>query len=335
MGISKDIWVFLETEKVDLKKVSLETLTLGRRMADQNHSVLGALLTQNQESQIKTAAQYGADRIYLPAGVDVSQPDRESILSWMENLFNANPPEIFLMGVTPLSRELAPRMAARFKFSLITECVDLKLEKGQLTGRRPVLNGKAHAAVSCRPGATQMATLAAAAGEAKKALPERFPEVSATARCRERPSRVEFLEYLKGDPAAISLNEAEVIIAVGKGLQDVRNLKLIEELAGLLGASLGGTRVAVDLKYIPPERQIGMTGQTVAPHLLISCGISGQYPHTVGMDSSETIIVINQDKGAPMFKLATLGLVGNLEEIVPAISNRIKSQLNLRREGSL
>lgn len=322
--MSKDIWVFLEVEREEITKVSLEALTLGRKMADDNGGALTALLERGSPAWFTAAGEYGADRVYLCAADCPAQYDIDGLLNWMEDLFISNPPAVMLLGVSPLSRELAPRLAARFKFALITECVDLKLQKGQLIGQRQVLNGKAQATVSCSVRSTQVATLRAGFLEAKKSVKTRTPEIASTAASGDRRPKVEYLEYIKGDPAAINLSEAEVIVAVGKGLQDIRNLKMVEELALLLGASLGGTRVAVDLKYISSERQIGMTGKNVSPRLFISCGISGQYPHTVSMDSSETIIVINKDKDAPMFKLASLGIVGNLEEVVPALISRIK-----------
>ena len=126
-----------------------------------------------------------------------------------------------------------------------------------------------------------------------------------------------------------------MIIAIGRGLGDAENIPMIEEFAGLLGASIGGTRTAVDFRWLPLERQIGITGETVSPHLFISCGISGQYPHTVGMDNAETIIVINKDRDAPVFKLADLGITGSIEEVIPVLSRHIVRTLAEEETQSL
>jgi electron transfer flavoprotein alpha subunit len=194
------------------------------------------------------------------------------------------------------------------------------------------MNGKAQAAVKIRRSDICIATISPGYADVREFPVKKPPEIRQLYYLKGEKPAVEFVEYIKGDPAAVSLNEAEIILAVGNGLGDPERLEIIRELAGLLGASLGATRVAVDHKWMPPERQIGITGLTVSPRLFISCGISGQYPHTVGMDSSETIIVINKDREAPMFKLATLGIVGTLEEIVPALSAHLKSLLESSKE---
>lgn len=329
----EEIWVFLEIERDEIRKVSLETLCGGRRMADAAGLCLGALLMgSGAEALAAIPGQYGADKVYLADRPELSGHDIDTLVSLLQRLAREEQPGMIFFGATPLSRELAPRLAVRLKAGLLTECMDLKIEKGQLTARRPVLNGKAQANVTCSLTGIRMATVCPGVFDIRKILPARSPEIHTVDFQVDESPRVEFIRFVKGDPSRISLNEAEVIIAVGRGLQDAGRLPLIEKLAELIGASLGGTRVAVDLKWIPPERQIGITGQVVSPRLFISCGISGQYPHTAGMDSAETIIVINNDREAPMFKLASLGILGSLEKIVPALIKRLEEALPQGRE---
>lgn len=327
------ILVFLETERNEMKKVSLETLTLARTMADGSGRTVTAVLTGPGDANLTDhASRYGADSIYLPSEDGLSPHDSDRHVNLLELILRDCGNTLLLLGDTPLSREVAPRLAARLQAGLISGCVELKFETGNLTGRRAVMNGKAHATVTCSGTPFGIATISAGAFDSKDSTRNAPPEIRKISLSSLKPSEVEFLSYVKGDPATISLTEAEAIIAIGKGLEHGERLSIIEELAGLLGASLGGTRVAVDMKWMPLERQIGITGLTVAPRLFVSCGISGQYPHTVSMDASETIIVINKDREAPMFKLATLGIIGPIEEIVPALTEYLKREMESREE---
>ncbi len=324
--MSNEIWVFIETERDEIKKISLEMLSQARKLADSSGlSVSAFMVYPGLEKLSGSPFNYGADRVYLTSGGTISPHDTDTHVNLMYTMIKESGPAMILLGATSLGREIAPRLAARLNASLISDCIDIKLEKGQLVGRRPVFNGKANATVVCQ--ASEFCIVTAGAGvfdihELKQN--KQGDNISLTYSASEKP-KVEFLEYVKGDPAKINLKEAEIIIALGRGMEKAENMRFIEELASLLGASIGGTRVAVDMKWLPLERQIGISGLTVAPRLFVSCGISGQYPHTVGMDASDMIIVINKDREAPMFKLASLSIIGSLEEIIPALSRNIKS----------
>ncbi len=327
------VLVFLETERNELKKVSLETLTLARNLADGSGRTMSAVLTgTGDEHLVDHVSRYGGDCVFLLSGDGLSPHDSDGHVDLLELILEDCGAALLLLGETPLSREVAPRLAARLQAGLISGCVELKYQNGTLTGRRAVMNGKAHATVACSGAPFSIATISNGAYESKESPRNTPPEIRHISPASLPPSEVEFLSYVKGDPVTISLTEAEAIIAVGNGLEQAERLDVIRELAGLLGASLGGTRVAVDMKWIPLERQIGITGLTVSPRLFVSCGISGQYPHTVSMDASETIIVINRDREAPMFKLATLGIIGPMEDIVPALTEHLKHLLQSREE---
>jgi len=324
--MSNEIWVFIETERDEIKKISLEMVSQARELADNSGlSVSAFIVDQGLENLSEVLFHHGADRVYLVGGATISPHDTDAHVNLMHTMIIESGPAMLLLGATSLGREMAPRLAARLDAGLISDCVDIKLEKGQLVGRRPVLNGKAHATVVCPASPFCIVTASAGTFDIHELEQNRQGEtISLTYLASEKP-KVEFLEYVKGDPAKINLKEAEVIICLGRGMEKAENMRFIEELAGLLDASIAGTRVAVDNKWLPLERQIGITGLTVSPRLFISCGISGQYPHTVGMDDSDMIIVINNDREAPMFKLASLGIIGSLEEIIPTLSRSIES----------
>ena len=324
--MSNEIWVFIETERGEIKKISLEMVSQARELADSAElSVSAFMVDQGLENLSGSLVRHGADRVYLVGGETISPHDTDTHVDLMHNMIKEYGPAMLLLGATSLGREMAPRLAARVNAGLISDCVDIKLEKGQLVGRRPVLNGKAHATVVCPASPFCIVTANAGTFDIRESEHNRQGEnISLTYQASERP-KVEFLEYVKGDPAKINLKEAEVIICIGRGIEKAENMRFIEELARLLDASIAGTRVTVDNKWLPLERQIGITGLTVTPRLFISCGISGQYPHTVGMDASDMIVVINKDREAPMFKLASLGIVGSLVDIIPALSRSIES----------
>ena len=337
MSIAKGIWVFIEAERDELKKSSLEIICESRKLADGiGEELCSLLLGDGVEHLAVLPHHYGVDKVYLIEHESLSYHDIDTHVAVTANLIDELTPRIVLFGATSLGRELAPRVAARLKVGLVTECVDIKIdEKGLLTVRKPVYGSKAHATFACAPTTPQMATVALGAMDVKAPDETRVGEVIRIApKIEGKTSRVEFVDFVKGDPRTIGLTEAEMIIAVGRGLDKGENLHFIEELADFLGASIGGSRVAVDMGWLPLERQIGMTGKTVAPKLFISCGISGQYSHTAGMDGSGTIIVINTDRNAPMFKLADLGMLGDMSEVVPALTKRIKESFVSQEESS-
>jgi electron transfer flavoprotein alpha subunit len=321
------IWVYLETEtgRSGIKKGSLEILSHARKMADiSGHAVAAVIIGPDDKSITDTAASHGADKICVVPAETLKLNDDDYLVHLLVSMIKEHQPSLLLFSSSPLSKAIAPRLAARLDAGLISDCVELKIENGELVGHRSILHGKAHAAIACKLSSFCIATASAGVFDIRKTSRPSVEVVRLSSSVTEK-SRVEFLEHIKGDPSAINIKEADSIIAIGRGLEKAENMPLIEELASLLGASIGGTRTAVDLKWTTLERQIGITGETVAPRLFISCGISGQYPHTVGMDASETIIAINKDRDAPIFKLAGLSIIGDITKIIPALSRQIKN----------
>ncbi|MBI2832492.1 MAG: electron transfer flavoprotein subunit alpha/FixB family protein [Chloroflexi bacterium] len=322
---AKGIWVFIESERDEIRKVSLETLCEARKLANGlNEELCALLLGDKVESLAELPPHYGADRVFLMQHESLSYHNVDAHLNVVANLVKENSPRILLFGSTPLAKELAPRLAAQLRVGLVTDAADVKIDaSGKLVVRKPVYGGKAHATFACAPATPQMASVAPGFMDVKPPDASRKGEVVKLALVAGGKTNVEFIEFIKGDPRTVAITEAEMIVAVGRGLEKKENLSLIEELADKLGASIGGSRVAVDNGWVPAERQVGMTGKTVAPRLYIACGISGQYPHTVGMERSGTVMVINTDRNAPMFKLADIGVLGDVSQVVPAISKRL------------
>jgi electron transfer flavoprotein alpha subunit len=327
----KEIWVYLEaeTERTGIKKGSLEILTHARKMADTSgHSVTAVIISEKVDLVADTAVNHGANKLYIIPGDKSLLHDQDYQVNLLCSLIQESKPALLLFSATPLGKTIAPRLAARLNSGLMSDCVELKLENDEIIGRRSIMHGKAHAVIACNISAFCIATICTGAFDIKKSTHTGNPEIVRLAGSCSEKSRVQFLEHIQGDPATINLKEADTIIGIGRGLENAGNMSMVEELAGLLGASIGATRTAVDLKWLPLERQIGITGENVSPLLFISCGISGQYPHTVGMDASEIIIAINKDRDAPIFKLADLGVLGDMAKIIPALSKQIKNAID-------
>ena len=322
-----EIWVYLETEHGAIKKGSLEVLSQAVKTTNASGHTVTALMTagENQPPADMNIVKRLADRIYLIS--PLASHEIERTLNQIASMVREFQPVMLFMAATLPAREIAPRLAARLNVPLISDCVDYRLEQEVFTGRRNIMRGKAQATLCCDAASFFIATVCTGIYDVTEPSQSKDAKLIRLFPLQGQAPAAEHLEFIPGDPAKISIKEADTIIAIGRGLESTERLGMVQELAGLLNASIGGTRTAVDMKWLGLERQIGITGETVSPRLFISLGISGQYPHTVGMDASETIIVINKDRDAPMFKLATLGIAGNLENILPVLCRQLKNTI--------
>lgn len=334
MSSINEVWVAAEAEENDFKKNSLELMSIGRELANSLKCKLCVLLLGDHvEHLVEIPKCYGCDKVFWAEHSLLMRHNIDTRKTVIVELIEELSPQIVLFGATSMGRELAPRVAARLKSGLVTECHELKAKKdGTVTMRKPVYGGKAFATFSCSKGVPQMATIVPGVVEVKERVSKECEIVRLTPSLGEEPS-VQFIDFIKADPKKIDISEAELIVSVGRGVSNAENIHAVEKLADVLGASIGGSRVAVDLGWIAYERQIGLTGKTVAPKLMVACGISGQYPHTVGMEGSGTIIAINNDRNAPIFKLADLGILADLKVVMPAIEKSVHEYIDQRGEN--
>jgi electron transfer flavoprotein alpha subunit len=321
------IWVFPEQRSGELKKVSFEILTVGRRLADKAGEELGALLLgSGVEMLVSELAKYGADKVFLANSEDLKDFLTEAYSSVICEAVRANEPSVILFSATTLGRELAPRVAARLGIGLTTDCTELDInEAGRLTVKRPIFAGKLFANVTFDHGNPQMASVR------PNVIPvQENPKAGDVIKLEVRidPSRVrtKLKEIKKGTGARVDLTEAKFIVSGGRGMKGPENYSILEDLATVLGseATVGASRSAVDAGWRPHSDQVGQTGKTVTPDLYIACGISGAIQHLAGMSSSKYIVAINKDPDAPIFKKADYGIVGDLFKIVPLITEELK-----------
>ena len=314
------VWVFAEHRDRQLSRISLELLANGRLIADELGMELAAVLLGND---VKVSATelicYGADRVYLVQSRLLSRYQTSSCCGVMKQLILEHKPEIVLFGATALGRDLAPRLACALNIGLSAHCIDLKVDKPtrQLLQICPFFDFMVNIVSDTKP---QMATVQP--GIVKPLLKDGSRKGEVTEVSLEvPPPDVEVISVDKVEDKGAKIGEAEVVIGVGRGVKDLRP---VQELAAVLGAEIGGTSPAVDEEMIPESCLIGQTGVAISPKLYIACGISGASQHTAGVRGSEIIVAINNDEGAPIFKIADYGIIGDVEKIVPSLTRYLK-----------
>jgi len=327
----KGIWVFLEQMNGKVQSVSYELLGKAQELAKKlGCDVSGVLIGNKLESQMDELIFCGADNIYLVEAPELANFQDEPYTNILVELIKKHKPEIFLCGATNIGRSLISRVAINIKAGLTADCtgLDIDPDKKILLQTRPAFGGNIMATIISPNYRPQMATvrhkvfapLAADKKRKGKIIRETFDSSLYF-------SRTKLLDIVEEVESLINLSEADIIVSGGRGMSNPENFKILEEFAHVLGAAIGASRAAVDSGWKPYSHQVGQTGRTVAPKIYFACGISGQIQHLVGMQSSKIIVAINKDPDAPIFKVATYGIVGDLFEIVPALTKKFKEVL--------
>ncbi len=327
----KGIWVFVEQKNGRVQSVSYELLGKAQELANKlNCQVSGVLIGNKLEDQLDELIFCGADNLYLVEAPELANFQDEPYTNIIVELIKKYKPEIFLCGATNIGRSLISRVAINIKAGLTADCTGLDIDpvKKILLQTRPAFGGNIMATIISPNYRPQMATVRHKVFAPMPADKKRKGKI-----IRESfdsslyVSRTKLLDIIDEIESTVNLSEADIIVSGGRGLGGAENFKLLEELAHALGAAVGSSRAAVDSGWIPYSHQVGQTGRTVAPKIYIACGISGQIQHLVGMQSSKIIIAINKDPEAPIFKIATYGIVGDLFQIVPALTQAFKTAL--------
>jgi electron transfer flavoprotein alpha subunit len=324
------ILVIAEQRNGELKKISLEALGAGLGLgADKGLEVDAAVVGESVAPLAERLGRSGVKRVYTVESPQLASYSTEGYTAALARVIEQASPSIVLMGFTAMGRDLAPRLAAKLDAGLATDCVDVQIGEGdRLEVRRPAYSGKVHLEVAFREGELGMATL----------RPHVFPSASLEGDGGAEVVPVE-VEIQASDLKAVvkevvqtvkgrkDLTEAEIIVSGGRSLKSEENFKILEELADVLGASVGASRAAVDAGYAPHAMQVGQTGKVVNPVLYIACGISGAIQHLAGMRTSKVIVAVNKDPNAPIFELADYGIVGDLFEVVPRLTEAFREAL--------
>ena len=324
----RGVWVFIEQTEGEPAKVSWELLGKGRELADTLGVPLSAIvLGENVEPLCHEAFAHGADRAYLLDAPVFRHYRTESYLKGVCHLVDKYKPEIILMGATGLGRDLAGAVATVVGTGLTADCTGLGIDdKRNLMQTRPAFGGNIMATIMCDKYRPQMATVRPHVMPMAEKQPGRSGEIiRESCPLREDEILVKVLDIISDKKKDhVDVAGAEFIVSGGRGMMGKENFALLQELADELGGVVGASRSAVDAGWMPQERQVGQTGKTVRPKIYIACGISGAIQHLVGMQDSDVVIAINRDKEAPIFEVATYGIVGDLFQIIPAITKRLR-----------
>ncbi len=324
----RGVWVFIEQNDGKIEGVSLELLGAGRKLADKLDVPLsGVLLGYEIKSLCQEVIAYGADQVYVIDHEVMKDYRTESYMKAVINLAEKYKPEIFLYGATSNGKDLASAVATDLSTGLTadTTMLDVEVDKRLLEASRPAFGGNIMATILCKKHRPQMATVRPKVMKALEPDPDRQGEVIEEAiTLSEDGMRTKVIKVVKDVTKKVNLADAHVVVAGGKGMGDFQNFQLIHDLADAIGATVGGTRDVVEAGWLPHEQQVGQTGETITPKVYFAIGISGAIQHVVGMKNSEFIIAINKDPDAPIFDVATYGIVGDALEIVPKLIKELK-----------
>lgn len=323
----RGVWVFAEKHGDHLRNVTLELISEGRKLADKLNEPLAALLTgHNVTDFIKPLSAYGANKIYVAEHEVLERYNSEGYADVLTGIIAKYKPSVVLFGATINGRDLAPRIAARLRIGLTADCTGLEIdEKGRLVQTRPAFGGNIMASILSRTR-PQMATVRPNVMKMSEPDWTRRAEIERIkVTIDPKAIRARVVDIVKEvAERAVNIEEADIIVSGGRGLGSPENFKLMRELAEALGGAVGASRPIVDSGWLPHHQQVGQTGKTVSPKLYVAVGISGAIQHLIGMQTSDIIIAINKDPEAPIFKVATLGVVGDLFKIVPALIEELR-----------
>lgn len=324
----RDIWVFLEEFEGKPKQVGAELLGQARRLADEiDQEVAAVIIAHDADEALEMARTYGAGKAYVIEGESYRHFTADPYAEAFSYLCKKYLPEIILVGATANGRELASHVAVKLEAGLTADCTALYIdpETAIMQWERPAFGGNLYARISANTH-PQMGTVRPGA----MPLPE--PALSKSMEViREnlvpQQVRVRVKDFIKdANDNGISLQDAEVIVSGGRGMKGPENFAMLEELAALLGGTVGCSRSVVEEGWLPASKQVGQTGSSVSPRIYFACGISGAVQHVAGMDHSDAIVAINQDPHAPIFDVADYCIVGDVFEVVPALIEELSKK---------
>ncbi len=325
--MAKGVWIVAEQRDNSLRKISFELASVARRLADElGEEVVAILLGSGVEGLAPELAKYGVDRVYLADDPALAAYTTDGYSTAVAKIVFEKEPAILLLGASSEGKDLSSRLAGKLATGLATDCVDVKIASGRLLAIRPLYAGKCFGQIeiatnpqlaSLRPNVFPMVE------SPRAAVVEKFdPGLAGVA------PATKLLEVQKDATGRPDLTEANVIVSGGRGMKGPEGYQILEELADVLGATVGASRAAVDAGWRPQKDQVGQTGKVVSPNLYIACGISGAIQHLAGMSSSKYICAINKDAEAPIFARADYGIVDDLFKVVPELTKECKKLLS-------
>ena len=327
--MSRDVYVFAEQRDGELQKVGIELVGKARELADDlGQQVAAVLLGSGVKDKAQELIACGADKVVVVDDVMLEEYVTEPYTKALTAVINAKDPEIVLYGASSIGRDLAPRVSARIHTGLSADCTALEIDEETklLMMTRPAFGGNIMATIVCEDFRPQMATVRPGVMKALESDASRSGEVEEfKVKFSDADMNVKVRETVKTAHKSVDITEAKILVSGGRGIGSAEKFKMLEELAGVMEGEVSSSRACVDSGWISADRQVGQTGKTVRPELYLACGISGAIQHAAGMENSDFIVAINRDEDAPIFDIADLGIVGDLNAIVPKLTEAVKA----------
>ncbi|MEK6655182.1 MAG: electron transfer flavoprotein subunit alpha/FixB family protein [Thermodesulfobacteriota bacterium] len=324
--MAKGVWIVAEQRNGAFRKISFELASTARKLADQlGEEVCAVLCGSGIEGIAGQLGKYGVDKVYAADDPALEPYTTDAHAVAVAKVVKENDPAILLLGASTQGKDLSGRLVGKLATGLATDCTDVKIVDGKLLAVRPMYAGKCFGEITIS-SFPQMATLRPnvfpAVENAKAGTVVKFDPVLAAGQLKTK-----ILEVQKDTGGKVDLTEANIIVSGGRGMKGPENYVILEELAAVLGATVGASRAAVDAGWRSQRDQVGQTGKVVSPNLYIACGISGAIQHLAGMSSSKFIVAINKDAEAPIFAKADYGIVDDLFKVVPELTKECKKLL--------
>jgi electron transfer flavoprotein alpha subunit len=327
----KDVYVFAEQRSGKIQGVALELLGKARDLATITGQQVVAILAGYQVTdKASELIAYGADKVLVVDEIELADYLTEPYTQAIARVIQDYKPAIFLIGATTIGRDLGPRLSARINTGLTADCTRLEIgEEGELLMTRPAFGGNLMATIVCKDHRPQMSTVRPGVMQKANRDNARKGDIEIVKVAFDASKfRVKLVSNIKADKGLIDITEANILVSGGRGVNTAGNFEKLKQLARVLGAEISASRAMVDAGVITHERQVGQTGKTVRPDLYIACGISGAIQHLAGMEESGYIIAVNKDKYAPIFQVADLGIVGDVNKIIPLLADRLQKEMN-------
>lgn len=334
--MSKDVFVFIEQRDNQLQKVGIELLGKARELADDlGQQVVAMLIGENVKQHAELLIHHGADKVIIVEDPILKEYVTEPYTKAIYNIIKKYDPEIVIYGASSIGRDLAPRLASRIHTGLTADCTKLEIdpETKLLMMTRPAFGGNLMATILCEEFRPQMATVRPGVMQALENDPNRKGQVIEE-KIDFEPSdmNVKIVSIEKAESKKKDITEASILVSAGRGIGGPEGFENLEGLANVLDAEISSSRAVVDAGWITKDRQVGQTGKTVRPEVYFALGISGAIQHLAGMEESDLIIAINKNETAPIFEVADLGVVGDLNAIVPKLTEAIDREKKLKAE---
>jgi len=327
--MAEGVWVIAEERDGEFRKITYEVVSEGRRLADAlGQSVTAVVLGNGMKDKAADLAQYGADKVLVADDDRLSPYTTDAYVAVISQLVKKGDPAVLLIGGSVQGKDLAARLSACLGVGMAQDCTGFAVEDGNLVIIRPIYAGKAYAKVTFENSWPQMATSRPNVLSINEPDASRSAEVvDAEFSLDDAALKTKVVDVAKDESGKIDLTEADKIVSGGRGMKGPENYEILEKLADLIGGTVGASRSAVDAGWRPHSDQVGQTGKVVSPNLYIACGISGAIQHLAGMSTSKVIVAINKDPDAPIFQKADYGVVADLFDVVPALTEEIKKYL--------